>query len=452
MNLKQKLALRSTLVFALTLAIVFAGTLYFFNQYLINQFYHQLSERALTTAIVFLEKDELNKRKYQEYEKAYNQEVTEEVTQIYDANNQVVFVKEIPDFPITDQFLEEVRRTGKQEFQEGERQFSAIFYQDNQGDFVIVLSGINARGRTHFQNLSLLLGVSLITGLLINYQLNMALAKRTFRPFSSILHEVDAISAESLNHRLPPPSSSRDELAHLVTTLNTFLERLENEVNNQKQFLKNVSHELNTPLTAIIGQAEVSLEKSSSKEELHVVLKKIVKDTYGLKTVIESLLLISGLKSGKARSTPRAFRLDELVWEILEKLKFKYPLAVINISLEIESEDERLLELVSHRELVGTALSNILDNAIKYSRKQEIEVRIAKEINRLMLQVKDDGPGIPTEEAANIYELFYRGSNIRHVPGHGIGLSITRQIVDYCQMEMQLTSVSDKGTVVSFLF
>ncbi|WP_224997708.1 HAMP domain-containing sensor histidine kinase [Cesiribacter sp. SM1] len=452
MNLKKKLALRSTLVFAITLAIVFAGTLYFFDQYLSNQFFHQLRERALTTAIIFLEKDELNKRKYQEYEQAYNQVVTEELAQIYDTSDRVRFNPEIPDFPVSNEFLEQVRQTGMQEFQEGGRQFSAIFYQDNQGDFVIVLSGINAQGRAQLQNLALLLAVALLVGLLINYQFNIALARRTFRPFTSILNRVNALSAENLHHRLAPPSASKDELALLVTTLNTFLERLENEVNNQKQFLKNVSHELNTPLTAIIGQAEVSLEKSSSPAELQAVLQKIIKDTFDLKTVIQSLLLISGLQSAKSGSKPQAFRLDELVWASLEKLKFKYPQAIINTSLEIESEDEGLLELVSHRELLATALLNIIDNAIKYSQSQEIDIRITKNSGRLMLQVKDDGPGIPAGEAENVYELFYRGSNIRHIPGHGIGLSVTRQIVAYCQMEMQIAPAPDKGTVVSLLF
>src|SRR5690606_18423071 len=102
-----------------------------------------------------------------------------------------------------------------------------------------------------------------LIGILINYLFNIFIANRTFRPFSSVLRKVNEISTDNLHDRLPKPERN-DELGELVTTLNMFLSRLDQEVSNQKNFLKNISHELKTPLTAIIGRAEIALGQDNA--------------------------------------------------------------------------------------------------------------------------------------------------------------------------------------------
>ncbi|MGF1635810.1 MAG: ATP-binding protein [Cyclobacteriaceae bacterium] len=450
MNLKRKLALRSTLVCAITLLTIFMGTFYFFRLFTLQQYFRRLDERALVTAFIFLEKDELSKRHYYEYEQKYLQSLDDEQIQIYDSTSSHAFIDFDPEFPVGNHAIEKIRNEGKTNFRVGERQFSGIFYEDNQGDFVIIVSGINHQGLEHIQNLGYLLILFFILGLTINYIFNLLVAKKTFKPFSELLHRVNTISTENLHDRVPLNKNTKDELSELSATINTFLDRIEREVDNQKSVIKNISHELKTPLTAIIGVAEVSLEREQS--DYKKVLRKIVRDTSSLKSVIESLLLMSGLNTQNQRFASATFRIDELVWEVLEKLKIKYPDSIVHTTLNVELDNENLLVVSSHRDLLATALLNIIDNATKYSQNENPEIVISIKEGRPAIVVKDNGPGIPDDDIDNVFELFYRGSNIRHIPGHGIGLSLTQQIVEYCQTQMHIDSNNENGTQVTLVF
>jgi len=451
MNLKQKLALRSTLVCAMTLLLVFSGTFYFFRNYIIQQYYRVLEERALTAAFIFLEKDEMNNYNYHAYEKKYLHTLNNEIIQIYDYKNRITFVEERTELRVSPALLDRIRHEGKDIFRQGNRQFCGVFYRDNQGDFVILISGVNARGTAQIKSLLYLLLLFFIVGIIINYLFNIIVANKTFRPFSAMLQRVNAISAENLHDRLPLAPGQTDELAALASTLNMFLGRLEKEVNNQKSFLKNISHELKTPLTAIIGRAEVALDQD--KADYRQVLQKIISDTAGMQSVIEGLLLISGLQTGSSGAAAGTrFRIDELVWEALEKLKFKYPDAVFHTSLDVDSGEEQLLEIASRRELLSIAFLNVVDNAVKYSRDEAADIIIRVQDGRPVIVVLDNGPGIPEQEMAHIYDLFFRGSNIRHIPGQGIGLSLSRQILEFCRVEMSIRSAAGAGTEVQLLF
>lgn len=452
MNLKQKLALRSTLVCAITLLLVLGSTLYFYRNYTFNSFYTKLENRALISAIIFLEKDELNQKKYREYEQKYLNTLENETLQIFDAEGNVAFVQEITSFPVNQQLLQRIRRQGKHHFRVEGRQYVGIYYEDNQGNFVVISSGDDVTGQARLKVLSIAFICLFLIGILINYVLNVLLAKKTFRPFAAILQKVNSITTENLNSRLDETPSQADELRQLTTTLNTLLDRLEAGVNNQKQFLKNVSHELRTPLAAIMGEAELSLEKQGDTASHEKALRKIVKNTSELNSVIEGLLLISGLNNATSRATPHAFRLDELLWEVLEKLSYKYPEAEVETHIEVE--DGELLQLRSHPELIATAISNLIDNAIKFSEEQRATLTIGLTAqSQVYLQVQDNGPGIPEPEREKVFDLFYRGSNTQYLkPGYGVGLSLTKHIAAFCGLELSITPGIQGGTVAKVIF
>ncbi len=452
MNLKQKLAVRSTLVCAFTLLLVFGSTFYFYRNYTINHFYNKLEERSLLSAIIYLEKDELNQKKYREYEQKYLHTLENELVQIYNASDQVAFVPGLPSFSVSKSTLAVIRKRGKENYTVNGRQYAGIYYEDNQGNFVIISSGEDVVGNARLLSLSILLCSFFVIGVLINYMLNVFVARKTFKPFSSILRKVSTISTENLNSRLPPASQPGNELSELVSTLNMFLDRLELGVNNQKQFLKNVSHELKTPLAAIIGETELCLTKAKNPEEYQQVLQKILKKTLDLNSIIERLLLISGITNSQDKSGFLTFRLDELLWEVLERLKFKYPEAEVDTLLEVE--DSELLQLHSHPGLIATAISNLVDNAIKFSYDQKATIVIRQSENRqLVLLVQDRGHGIQEQEQEKIFELFYRGSNTQfQIPGHGIGLSLTKHIAEFCQLAIAVSSAAGQGTEVRLTF
>jgi len=450
MNLKQKLALRSTMVCAMALALVFTGTYYFFRNDVLNQFYERLQQRALVAAYFYLEKDELSVLNYIEYEKKIVQRLDEEIVQIYNSRNKISFVPNNKDIAIDQEIIDKIRQQGKYIFSKDRRQYVGLFYKDNQGDFVVLVSGINNRGYLQLGKLMYLLLTFYILGIVLNYLMNILVANKTFRPFKASLDKVNTISSENIHDRLPETTGSNDELRQMIDTFNRFLERIETQVQNQKGFLKNISHELNTPLTAIIGRAEVALENPGSDKQ--AVLHKIINDTYEVRSVIEGLLLLSGLNNDTDKKAITSFRVDDLIWECLEKLKFKYPDAVFHIEIPAEADEEQYLQIRSYKELLSHAITNIIDNAVKYSDEQTVEVFLEIRNGHPLMRIRDQGRGIPPEELAYIEKLFYRASNVTYIPGHGIGLSLARQIMEFCQVSMTLTSTLNEETEVTIVF
>ena len=151
------------------------------------------------------------------------------------------------------------------------------------------------------------------------------------------------------------------------------------------------------------------------------------------------------------RPTATVFRIDELLWEVLDKLAYKYPGVVFNTSIEVRSEEQHLLETDNFRELVGTALLNLIDNAIKFSSATSATITLTQDQGRAVVIVRDDGPGIPDADREKIFDLFFRGPSVRHIPGHGVGLSLTRQIMELAGIRLEIDSDA-RGTEVRVRF
>src|SRR5690606_7171064 len=183
-----------------------------------------------------------------------------------------------------------------QSFTVNGRQAASLFYKDNQGDFIIVASGVDQTGKQQLGALRWMLLAFCLLGLIFHYFLTSILANKTFRPFSKIIRKVNEIKPQDLSVRLEVPPGKPDEMKNLITTFNYFLERLEKSMMIQRDFLKNASHELKTPLAVLIGEIEVALHQPRTNEQYKEFLDSIKKDGLHLKSIIEGLLTLSSLE------------------------------------------------------------------------------------------------------------------------------------------------------------
>ncbi len=286
--------------------------------------------------------------------------------------------------------------------------------------------------------------------MLINYSMTRWLSYRTFRPFSRLIRKVNAITADNLHTRLDVPDRKPDELTALITTFNYFLERLESGVRSQRNFLRNASHELKTPLAAMIGGLDVTLRHPRSNDEYHGQLQLLRQEALHLQSITEGLLALSGLELSPPPMND--VRIDEVLWNVLEKAAADYPGAEVHADLDDVADEEALLTVHGNRELLFVALSNLVDNAIKFSRPEPVQVKVTAESGRLVIAVSDRGPGISPEEQAKIFELFYRSPATRMVPGHGIGLHLTMQILGRHRITREVWAAESGGTVFRLLF
>ncbi len=206
----------------------------------------------------------------------------------------------------------------------------------------------------------------------------------------------------------------------------TRLKRLENA---RQEFVANVSHELRTPLSLIKGYVETLLDGARENPEVAVkFLQTIDRNAERLKLLIEDLLTVSELESGRVRLNLQSVQLSPLVNNVFED--FKTRAAARNIRLVSEVPD---LVVRADADRLDQVLSNLVDNAIKYGRQRGVVTVGASlaDSGQVEVFVRDDGPGIPPEALERVFERFFRvdKARSREQGGTGLGLSIVKHIV-----------------------
>lgn len=218
-------------------------------------------------------------------------------------------------------------------------------------------------------------------------------------------------------------------------------------------FVANVSHELKTPLTAILGYAETLLEGAiEDKKNRGLFLKKISEQAQRLHALISDVLELSKIESGMFISSLELLDLSEVVSQVIEVLKAKWESKEITIHQEIPAGTK----VIAHQEGLFHVFENLLDNAIKYSPdKSEIRFFSKKlEDGRVAFSVQDHGSGIPQEAQARVFERFFRvdASRSRAMGGTGLGLSIVKHLAEKMKAEVRLESEEGKGSTFSIIF
>lgn len=217
----------------------------------------------------------------------------------------------------------------------------------------------------------------------------------------------------------------------------------------RSQFAATVSHELRTPLAGIRAMVETLKDPEIPSEDRERFLEKIDRETNRLGQLVDDILFLSSLESG-ASNLEGATELRPLVESLLEKLE---PLSA-NFEVKIRASVPEGLNVPLPERMASTVLSNLLENAVKYSgRGSQVEVIAGREGSYIKFQVKDDGIGIDAEHLPHIFERFYRvdKSRSRRLGGTGLGLSIVKHVVESAGGEVGVNSREGFGTEITVL-
>lgn len=292
-----------------------------------------------------------------------------------------------------------------------------------------------------------LLLYTFIISLLLALFFSFVLSRYLFSPIIKITERVKQISSENLHLRLPTKIVN-DEVNELTNTFNQMLNRIETAFEIQNNFVSNASHELRTPLTTIIGEADLALAKERTNEEYKETITVILEEAENLDSKTRALLALAQTGFNGTVQKEDILRIDQLVWdtkEIVEKLDKRHSITV-NVSLL--PENPKKLKVKGNYQLLQLALSNIITNASKYSNYQEVVVSIGASDRAVYILINDSGIGIPTEELKFIYDPFFRASNTKSYEGFGIGLPLTKNIIELHRGEILVKSIVEQGTIV----
>ncbi|GAB6120069.1 sensor histidine kinase [Dysgonomonas termitidis] len=447
MKVKNRLSLYCSLIFGIIFAIISLLIYGLFYNNTKKSIYSNLEKTAHISALFYLEEDELNDREFAKIKAQFEDIVTDSYYQVYDIHNNIAYGVGVSDVPVS--ILDRVRVSRHLSFTTDEYLCYGIFYEDNQGDFVVIAKSLKS-GLTEQVNLLLwILTSSFIIGLLAIVLLSRWVSRIAYRPFSDVISQVKNISTNNLNVRIQSPET-KDELQNLIETFNDLLAKISETVIIQKNFVRYVSHEFKTPLASMMGNIDLFSIKDRSPEEYRRLSEKLIEQIVQMEEILDTLIIISDLKKDEKEAS--YMRIDELIWEIISKTKSLYPNSKILVNMDIQAEDEQLMSVDKDRTQLLIALFNLVENAVKYSLKENVVIHLYKEENRLCLSIADKGIGIPSGQLADISKPFYRAGNTNEVHGSGIGLSIALRILDKNGIEYKIESEINTGTKVSLLF
>lgn len=252
--------------------------------------------------------------------------------------------------------------------------------------------------------------------------------------------------------RPDPLKRIKDEILYMAEQKQKEIDELKRLQVLRREFLADVSHELKTPIFAAQGFIHTLLDGAIDDENVRdKFLHKAAKSLDGLDNLVQDLISISQLEKGVVKMQKKNFDIQVLCREVFEELEQKATAQNINLHLQTKEADNLMVFADPNR--IKQVLINLIDNAIKYGRKNgNIWVRLTGGKKRVQVMVTDDGPGIAEEHQNRIFERFYRidKSRSRESGGSGLGLAISKHILEAHRSSIELTSELNQGTSMRF--
>lgn len=288
-------------------------------------------------------------------------------------------------------------------------------------------------------------------GIAIAIVLSIIFSFWLIRPIKTLVEHARRISGGDYASRVE--LKTQDELQELGFTLNEMAEKLELAVAEmekaesiRREFVANVTHELKTPLTSIYGFVETLQDGADQNPEIRMKFLDIIAvETTRLKRLINDILVISDMESGRAINTDMDINVKEVIEEIVD---FLHPV-VMEKHIMVETTYAYEIYMGGNRDRFKQMMLNLIENAVKYSNENgKIRIDVGKREETVYITVEDDGIGIAQEHLPRLFERFYRvdKSRSQKAGGTGLGLAIVKHILVLFEGEINVESKEGEGT------
>lgn len=315
----------------------------------------------------------------------------------------------------------------------------------------IIQVGISLEGTAGA--LGRLLVIMMLAGLLLLFFASLGgsfIIRKALVPVKSVVRAANEITADDLSLRIDS-GNRQDEIGALVNTFNNMIARLEKSVKKIKQFSGDVSHELRTPLTIIRGEIEILLRKDRESEEYQRTLKSVLEEANHMEKIIDDLLFLSRIEASNKIKFTEKILLDEIILEVFKSREQSAKSKGINFEIKKIIP----VEVKGEKTLLERLISNIIDNAIRYTPSEgRIEINLERNDRFAVLSIRDTGIGLPEEELPFIFDRFYvvDKSRCKESGGAGLGLSIVKSVADSHGALIGVQSKINQGTTFRVKF
>ncbi len=442
MKITAKLSIIFSVIASVAL-VIFGVLVYVFTlNHNDEVFKERLSDRVKITEKLFLEKETFSAIELEKIKDQFLRALPEETEEVIELKNDLVPVFR---YEYNDQNKQQLIINESYSFQEGIRTGVSNIFNVNKKRYLIIVTAVDVVGIQNLVFLRFRIIILIFIVLPLLFIISFVVAKRALRPLTDKIHHANAISASNLYERLQIINPN-DEIGELAIAFNKLLDRLEASFKTQKSFISNASHEIRNPLTAIMGEAEITGAKFRTTKEYSDSLKIILQEAERLNLTVNNLLELSKVRATKEDIKLEILEFDEFLKEIKNSFDFVSP--DNNVSISIIKAQTGLYSVAINKNLMKTALFNLLDNACKFSENKPVRVKLTNVGNWLSLTIEDDGLGISKKDLLQIKEPFYRGENTLHINGSGIGLALCEKIITLNNGTLTIDSLLNKGTKI----
>lgn len=451
MKIRTRLIIQFTLLVSGLFLLAFAGIYWFRSWDLEQAFYKRLRQKAITTAELYLKVDEVDTELLKVIDQSNRDVLPKENVTIYDFKNDPIYQSnDSIKFNISDNLLKVIRLQKEVKFTQGQFKVIGLVYVDLYDRVVSVAGAVDTNGEQELKNLRQILiwGYVVVVG--FAGLMGRFFAQRALKPISDVMDELDATMPQDLSNRLKI-QNEEDEIGRLAAKFNELLERIEQAFKRQNTFISNVSHELKNPLTKMVAQLEVSLLKERSVGEYQDTMRSVLDDIRNLNQLSNALLELAKVSDKEGDFLYTKVRIDETLWEARELLVQTPKSYRVLVNFPDQLDDEELLEINGNPHLLRTAFVNLMENGCKFSANKTVSVTMRCLKNEIQLDFLNEGPTIPPNDLALIFQPFYRADNTAGEKGYGVGLSLVQRIVKLHNAKISVVSTQGQ-TVFSVHF
>ena len=383
----------------------------------------------------------------------YDPEINDSFIRITRADGTVIYVSgppkdgafnpaEVPPLPPSSktEFSHEIKLSGHKTLLD-----AALHFQSPGGPAYVVEFGALLDPVETMLNhlfLQLTLGLPLAVGIITIG--GYLLVRRALLPVERITRAAERITQHNLSERLPVAHTG-DQLERLSVSLNRMIARLDDAFQNSKRFVADASHELRTPLTILRGELESLAEDSHLDAELRERAASLHEEAVRMSKIVEQLFTLSRLDAGEAQTQWARFDLAELAQTTADQMS----LLAEDKGIAIACEARQPVPVEGDRARLKQVVVNLLDNAIKYTPGPgAIQLQVGTVNSHAILEVADNGVGIPPDALPHVFERFFRVDQTRSIDPEsaGLGLSIVKSICTAHGAEVEVDSAVGKGS------
>ncbi|MDD5861029.1 MAG: HAMP domain-containing sensor histidine kinase [Prevotella sp.] len=368
--------------------IIIAGVVFYFfaSNYVHNLYFHYLEEKAHAVAEEKFSKDELDPVKYQNVVLRRKNSIPTSQELFIRVDDRTEGRRALHEY-FSDQQINRLYHNETVDFSRYDESGTAFVYYDNTGTFAVIVLSKNPYVEAISRSIRWMLVVLVLVAAGVLWLISKLYAMRV-------------------------------------------LDRIDKDYQTEKMFVNNASHEINNPLTAIQGECEVALIGEHSREDYQDALRRISHETDRIITIMRELLMFSHAKYGDTPAMPS------------EPVKVSELFAQLPAQVRVMVKADFMLQ--ADKDLLNIAVHNLVSNALKYAEGKPVEVIIDKP----HIHIVDHGIGIPSDDLPHVFEPFFRASNTRSITGRGVGLALSKAIIEKMGGKISVRSTEGEGTTL----